>query len=72
LQYNTRDRIKNLDLEAKNLLNFVPTEEEDFLRCLAARNIEILSKNQTKQNSQKNLNVKTENQTKEKYECKCG
>jgi hypothetical protein len=61
-----------LALEAKKLLNFVPTEEEDFLSCLAARNIEILYKNQTKQNSQKNLNVKTDNQIKEKSESKCG
>jgi hypothetical protein len=48
LHYKRKDSIKTLESEAENALNFVPVQEKSFLKCIIAKNINILHINQTK------------------------
>jgi hypothetical protein len=56
-KHNTKkDWTKTLALETENAVSYVPTQEQDSLRCVIAKNINTLYSNYNKdQYSRKNI-----------------
>jgi len=61
LSHKRKHWLSNLALEAENAIMLLPIQEQDYLRCQVAHNLQILYKQQKEQHTKPNLRNTNEN-----------